>query len=390
MFWSTCCLLLSAAWRGEAERSARGRGPAPRVSASSAADATGQCNSFLSLLPRYALSPSPFSRLPPSLPAHAAGSGLPCKGRGLPAKVASRPESSNQSFQTSLGSGTGSIRRWKVGLQTASGWGAGGCRSLPGRAPPHLPGRLGPRWGQRWSRPRPSTPRSITPSLRGCARVYSRRGSKPRGAGAPGECDSKGQRFPAPQSRGVPGRLGAQGGAPAPRPLARLEEGLEGLPDRSKRSFWPLTGRFGAVRNSGWPAFSGPSQHPHPHPEDRACAFGQAGLGTVATGARAWAGGRAREPSAPSGRRAFLIGSSHSGGDGGLEPRPAGAPALLEPCWGRQLPLARLLDVGSGQAPHPCSPHGTPRKCILYNIPMTFRGELESICRVEMGPGGGK
>lgn len=378
----------SAAWRGEAERWVPGEASPPPRPIRCGCDRPMQ---FLSLLPRCLppLHPAPrFSRLLPLLP--------PRSRRGVWAPLQGKRTSWDRGFEArEPASVIPNVVCKRDGIQKAvESWvpyGLGGALTAgpkPGSPPPPLPGAS---LGTALVPPRPSTPRLVTPSLRGCARVYSRRGS-------PGECDSEGQSFPAPRSRGVPGRLEAQSGAPATRPLGRMREGMRELPRRSKKSFWLLPGWFGAVRNSGWPAFSGPSQHPHPHPEDGARANGQAGPGTVTTGARPWAGERTGEPRGRAGRRASHrllplgegCGRRGAGAPAPLEPRPAGVSALLEPCWGRQLPSARLLDMGSDQVPHPCSPHETPKKYILYNIPMTFRGELESIWRVEMGPGGGK
>lgn len=168
MFWSACSGLIGLQ-PGVGKRSAGSRGRLPPHPAPSAADATGQCNSSPSFPAAYLPStPHPVSpaSFPYSLPARAAGSGRPCKERGLPGTVASRPESPHLSFQTSFVSGTGSKRRWKVGFHTASG---GRSRPGPSRAP-HLPRCLAPRWGQHWSRPGPRR-RASSPLHFGAARA---------------------------------------------------------------------------------------------------------------------------------------------------------------------------------------------------------------------------
>lgn len=247
--------------------------------------------------------------------------------------MASRQESSHQSFQT--GSGTGSLRRRKVGFQTASG---GAPRPAGAAAPPISPA-LG-----------------AAPLHFGAARVYSRRGSEPRGPRAPGECDSAGQRSPAPQGRGVPGRPGGQGVRKAAGGWEGV--GMEGLRDASGPS---PDGLERLVIQAGPPFPAAPSTLTlTPTPSPGRAPRGRRAWAQPLLEARAWAGaaGRAalgpREAALP--QRPFPPGTAGGG--------EAGAPALLEPCRGRRRPLARFVDVGSGQAPRPCSRHETPRKFI--------------------------
>lgn len=134
-------------------RLGRREGAGPRVSASSTAEATSQCNSPLFLPPSLPLPPPP-PHLPPSLPAPPAPLRiLGVLGRkGLPETTASRPENSQSVIPNVLKeAGTGSTRRLRPGFYP------GGA---PRISPLHLPASPG--------HPRPPPPRACsTPSLPG-------------------------------------------------------------------------------------------------------------------------------------------------------------------------------------------------------------------------------
>lgn len=195
----------------------------PRVAACSAADSTGQCNSFL-FLP-----PFPLPSSPPPLPPSPNPSPLPPAGSGNPSRESGFPEGGFQVGE--LASVIPNVLRKGGPINKAAETrvldGPGGAHRGPKTPPPtSTPARrpAGDRSGRH-----PvfcSAPLHFGAAL-GRARILPCRvhgRSEFWGAGAPGECDSEGPRFPAPRSAGAPGL------PTTPRPFSGIEAGIEGWP----------------------------------------------------------------------------------------------------------------------------------------------------------------